>query len=70
MVESRWFRRAGPGIAAIGALAIVASTTLGAPARRWEPDPCAGLPRRRAEATGAWFRSIRSSTVGRGRASD
>lgn len=45
MVESRWFRRAGPGIAAIGAMAIVASTTLGAPPRAWQPDPCAGPPR-------------------------
>ena len=30
MVESRWFRRAGPGIAAIGPLVVIASTTLGA----------------------------------------
>ena len=36
MVESRWFRRAGPGIAAIGAIgaiALVASTTSGADRR-------------------------------------
>ena len=56
MVESRWFRRAGPGIAAIGALAIVASTTLGAPERRWEPSPCAGPPRAGVTAPrGAWY---------------
>ena len=55
MVESRWFRRAGPGLAAIGALAIVASTTLGAPERRWEPSPCAGQPRAGVTPRGAWY---------------
>ena len=33
MVESRWFRRAGPAVAALGAIALIASTTLGAPDR-------------------------------------
>jgi len=55
MVESRWFRRAGPGLAAIGALAIVASTTLGAPEPRWEPSPCAGPPRTGDVPRGAWY---------------
>ncbi len=56
MVESRWFRRAGPGIVAIGALAIVASTTLGAPERTWQPDPCSGSPRAGVAASGTWYR--------------
>ena len=55
MVESRWFRRAGPGLAAIGALAIVASTTLGAPERRWEPSPCVGPPRVGVAPRAAWY---------------
>ncbi|HEY4634420.1 MAG TPA: hypothetical protein VIH00_10920 [Candidatus Limnocylindrales bacterium] len=59
MLESRWFRRAGPGIVALGAVALVASTTLGAGDRPWEPPPC---PDSTASATarhgtvGAWFR--------------
>jgi hypothetical protein len=56
MVESRWFRRAGPGIAAIGAVAIVATTTLGAPQRAWEPEPCIGPARTGVAESGAWYR--------------
>jgi len=56
MVESRWFRRAGPGIAAIGALAVFASTTTGAPPPLWDPPPCAGPPGIGPEPVGAWYR--------------
>ncbi len=56
MVESRWFRRAGPGIAALGAVALIASTTLGAPARTWQPPGCPGQPRIGAGPVGAWYR--------------
>jgi hypothetical protein len=56
MGESRWFRRAGPGIAAIGALAVVASTTAGAPPPPWDPPPCAGPPGPGADPVGAWYR--------------
>ncbi len=56
MVESRWFRRAGPGIVAIGAVAIIASTTLGAPERAWQPDPCSGPARAGVAGSGAWYR--------------
>lgn len=56
MVESRWFRRAGPGIAAIGALALVASSTLGAPSRAWDPPPCAGMPHTTSGTPGTWYR--------------
>ena len=55
MVETRWFRRAGPGIAAAGAIALIASTTLGAPARAWDPPDCAGQPSV-ATRGWAWFR--------------
>jgi hypothetical protein len=56
MVESRWFRRAGPGIAALGAVGLIASTTLGAPARSWQPDPCPSPARIGAAPSGAWYR--------------
>jgi hypothetical protein len=56
MVESRWFRRAGPGIAAIGVLALVASSTLGAPARSWRPDPCPGQAHTGTGPVGTWYR--------------
>jgi hypothetical protein len=59
MVESRWFRRAGPGVAALGAVALVASTTLGAGDRAWEPPPCPDsttATTARHGTVGAWFR--------------
>ncbi len=56
MVESRWFRRAGPGIVAIGALALLASSTVGAPTRVWRPDPCPGRAQIGAAPVGAWYR--------------
>ena len=56
MVESRWFRRAGPAVAALGGIALIASTTLGAPGRAWTPDACAGAPRIGAAASGTWYR--------------
>ena len=60
MLESRWARRIGPGIVALGAVAIVASTTLGARERAWDPPPCPGLPDAAASrdggATGVWYR--------------
>lgn len=56
MVRSSWFRRAGPGVAAVGAVAVIASTTLGAPERPWTPPTCATTtPTIRGEA-GAWYR--------------
>jgi hypothetical protein len=56
MVGSRWFRRAGPGIAAIGAIALVASTTAGARPETWQPPGCDGAARIGQAATGAWYR--------------
>jgi hypothetical protein len=56
MVESRWFRRAGPGIAAIGALVVIASTTSGARPIAWQPPGCAGLARVGAGPDGSWYR--------------
>ena len=40
MVRSTWLRRAGPGIVALGAVAVLASTTLGARTRPWVPPDC------------------------------
>lgn len=60
MVESRWIRRAGPGIATLGALGLVAATTLGVAGRSWSPPPCAGPPAAPAVAervgASAWYR--------------
>ena len=58
MVESRWYRRAGPGIAALGALAVVASSTAGAPPRIWQPMACPGAARIGESGTGigSWYR--------------
>ncbi len=56
MVESRWFRRAGPAIAAVGAVTLLATTTLGAPGRVWTPAACVGQPRIGDAAPGTWFR--------------
>ena len=44
MAESRWLRWIGPGVAALGAVALVASTTLGAGDRPWGSRACAGPP--------------------------
>ena len=43
MVRSTWLRRAGPGIVAIGAIALLTSTTLGARDRPWDPPDCADV---------------------------
>jgi hypothetical protein len=56
MVESRWFRRAGPGIVAMGAILVIASTTAGARPGSWSPPPCAGPPRAGEAPIGAWYR--------------
>ncbi len=56
MVESRWFRRAGPAVAALGGIALIASTALGAPGRAWTPEACAGAPGIGSSAPGAWYR--------------
>ncbi len=56
MVESRWFRRAGPAVAALGGIVLIATTTLGSPGRAWTPEACAGAPRIGASAPGTWYR--------------
>ena len=56
MVESRWFRRAGPAVVALAAVVVIASSTLGAPARAWVPDACAGAPRIGSSTAGTWYR--------------
>lgn len=60
MVETRWVRRIGPGIATSVAVVVVAATTLGADTGSWSPPPCAGPPggptlEDRGDAT-TWFR--------------
>jgi hypothetical protein len=56
MVESRWFRRAGPGIAAIGAMGLIASSVAGAPeASATDMAACTGSMPPRTDP-GAWFR--------------
>jgi len=56
MVELVWFRRAGPGIAAIGAVVLVASTTVGARPASWQPPQCDGMPRIGSAPVGTWYR--------------
>ena len=70
MVESRWFRRAGPAVAALGGIALIATTTVGAPRGAWTPDVCAGAPRIGDTASrDAGIGSIRSSATAPGPAS-
>jgi hypothetical protein len=55
MVESRWLRRAGPGVAAMGALVVLASTTLGAGSPATDPPACRGPVGPAGPALGAWY---------------
>jgi hypothetical protein len=55
MVESRWLRRAGPGVAAVGALVVIASTTFGAGSPEWDPPGCSGPVGPAGPAIGAWY---------------
>jgi hypothetical protein len=56
MQRSLWFRRAGPGIAAIGALALVAWAALDVPPADARPAACPGAPTVRESERGAWYR--------------
>jgi len=55
-METRWARRFGPGIAAMAAVAAIASTTAGAPPPIWDPPDCPRLPSVGARTSAAWFR--------------
>lgn len=55
MVESRWFRRAGPVMAALTAAAWMASSATGAAERPWDPPPCREQPALSEAGGGAWF---------------
>jgi len=55
-METRWLRRLGPGVAALGAVAAIASTTAGAPAPTWRPPECAGPPLLASTVVGTWYR--------------
>lgn len=60
MSETRWIQRAGALIATVGAVAVLAATTLGAAARPWSPPTCGGPPlappaTERSSAT-TWYR--------------
>src|SRR5215204_66986 len=50
MVESRWLRWVGPGVIALCAVGLVASTTVGAGPPAWTPRPCSGAPADRVAA--------------------
>ncbi len=58
MLESRWGRRLGPGIAATAAILAIASTTLGAPAteERTPPDCPGGSTLAEPPRAAAWYR--------------
>jgi hypothetical protein len=51
MVESRWLRWIGPGVVALGAVGLIASTTRGAGDRPWTPPPCGGAASERIVAS-------------------
>ena len=55
-METRWFRRLGPGVAALGAVAAIASSTAGAPPASWRPPACPGPPVLTSGAIGTWYR--------------
>jgi hypothetical protein len=55
MVESRWSRRIGPVLAALGAVVAVVATTAGATAA-WVPRPCDGSPGPGMGGIVAWYR--------------
>ena len=55
MLESRWGRRAGPALATLGALLVVASTAVGAPSVEDRPPPGCDGPPSTASDIGAWF---------------
>jgi hypothetical protein len=44
MVGSRWLRWVGPGIVALGAVALLTSAAVGAGLRPWAPSACLGPP--------------------------
>ncbi len=58
-METQWVRRISPGIATLGAMVVVAATTVGADTRSWSPPPCGGSPGVVVQAdrddVGAWF---------------
>jgi hypothetical protein len=56
MVEARWFRRAGSGIAVVALSVAGATATAGAPPPPWDPPSCEASPARGPGADGAWFR--------------
>jgi hypothetical protein len=56
MVESVWVRRIGPWLAAVTAVAVVATTTLGARGTPWEPPPCPGTTIGSTDMPGTWWR--------------
>jgi hypothetical protein len=55
-METAWFRRLGPGVAALGAVAAIASSTAGAPPASWRPPACPGPPVLTSGAIGTWYR--------------
>lgn len=55
-METRWFRRLGPGVAALAAVAAIASTTAGAPPPSWRAPACPGPPVVTPGAMGSWYR--------------
>ena len=59
MVESRWLRWFGPGVVALGAVGLIASTTLGAGTRPWD----AARLRRAAGRSGSRPRRTRAATA-------
>ena len=58
MLEARWGRRLGPGVAALAGILAVATTTIGAPTVEGRPPPdCAGHAPPEARSLGSpWFR--------------
>jgi hypothetical protein len=56
MLESRWARRIGPGVAALAAVLMVAATAAGARDRPWRPPACRTGAATQVQGTLAWWR--------------
>lgn len=65
MVGSRWGRRVGVGLGAAALVAGLATTTLAARDRPWEPPPCTGALTWPAAPAGTWWRLDPLLTDGR-----
>ncbi len=56
MMEWRWARRIGPGLAGLGVAAVLATSATGARGEPWDPPRCAGPETAAGTGAGTWWR--------------